>query len=177
MTSTDNLMSETPPPRPSWLPDLILFNDYGNWQQYVDVLYEHYLNDFVRDQFTVEGKRLIMRRYPQTLGKDKGFWHICGHDDEQTIPSNFSRCERIRWPKAIIVNRGDSTIKIWMDDRYKGGNGTMRVMIWFNDEYVVVLEPRPNYVLFITAYPTEFSHTVNQLSARYLAAKGMEVLF
>jgi len=175
--STDDFMDEMPSSRPSWLPELIRFNDYGNWQRYVDVLYSYYLDDFVRNHFTVGGKKFVMRRYPQALGKDKAFWHICGQDDGQTVPDDFSRCERIRWPKAIILHRGDSTIKIWMDDHYKTGNGKMRVMIWFNDEYIVVLEPRSDYVLFITAYPTEFSHTVRQLKSRYEVAKGVEVKF
>ncbi len=175
--SSDSSTSESPPQSPSWLPDLILFNDYGNWQQYVEALYGFYCEDFVLNPFTVGGKRLAMRRYPQVLGKDKTFWHICGQDDEQTMPGDFSRCERIRWPKAIILNKNDSTIKIWVDDCYKGGNGKMRVMIWFNDEYIVVIEPRTDYVLFITAYPTDGGHTLRRLEARYVAAKGKEVIF
>ena len=162
---------------PEWLPELVSFNDYGDWHRYVEVIYEHYLDDFVRNPFTVGCKRFVMRRYPQVQGKDKAFWHICGQDDGQTLPGDFRRCERIRWPRAIILHRGDVTVKIWSDDHFKTGNGKLRVLIWFNDEYLVVLEPRTHYVLFVTAYPTDYGHTIRELSARYEEAKEREVQF
>lgn len=36
---------------------------------------------------------------------------------------------------------------------------------------------RPSYVLFVTAYPTDYGHTVRELTARYEAAKDAEVIF
>ena len=162
---------------PGWLPELEPFDKYGDWWRYVDAIYEIYLDDFVRNHFTVGGKRFSMRRQPQSHGKDKAFWHICGQDDGQTIPSDFSRCERIRWPKAIILHRGDSMVKMWSDDHFKTANGKLRVLLWFNDEYLVVLEPRRDYVLFITAYPTEYGNTISDLERRFQVKKDEEVVF
>lgn len=162
---------------PEWLPPLVLFSDYGNWEAYVDAVYAFYLNDFVHNHFTVGCKRFAMRRFPQSQGRDLAFWHICGHDEGQAIPEDFSRCERIRWPKAIILNRGDQTIKVWSADNFKSSNGKLRVLLWFNDEYLVVLEPRTDHVLFITAYPTQYRNTIRDLQRSFQSRKDAEMVW
>lgn len=152
---------------PTWLPSLEFFNAYNGWQDYVNCLYKIYLTDFILNPIVINGKCIQQRRLPQVQGKDKAFWHICGHDNEQRIPDNFSRFERIRWPKAIILYRNDATIKIWQDDNYAGANNKLQVSIWFNDEYLVVLEPRDKYILFITAYCTIYPHKRKTLQKRF----------
>ncbi len=152
---------------PTWLPPLEFFNAYNGWQDYINCLYEIYLTDFIQNPIVISGKRIQQRRLPQVQGKDKAFWHICGHDEEQNIPEDFSRHERIRWPRAIILNRNDTTIKIWQDDNYAGAGNKLQISIWFNDEYLVVLEPRNNYTLFITAYCTDRKHKIRALQKRF----------
>ena len=152
---------------PDWLPQLEFFNNYNGWQHYIDSLYKIYLEDFIKNPIVINGKRLQQRRLPQFLDKDKAFWHICGHDETQNIPNDFSRHERIRWPKAIILHRNDVAIKIWQDDNYAGSNGKFQVSIWFNNEYLVVLEPREKYILFITAYCTDKQHKIRTLEKRF----------
>ena len=160
---------------PEWLPPLVRFSEYGNWPAYVDAIYEFYLNDFVRSRFTVGCKPLKMRRFPQTQGKDKAFWHLCGHDEGQSEPTDFSRCERIRWPKPILLNRGDRSVKMWAADNFKTSNGKLRVLVWFNDEYLVVLEPRADYVLLVTAYPTQYRNTIRDRERSFQARKGEKI--
>lgn len=151
-----------------WLPKLELYNEYGDWQTYIDALYEIYLNDFIRNPIYINGKRIKQRREPQYLSKDKAFWHICyGNDDHPSHNPDFRRLERIRWPKAIILNRNDVIIKIWEDDCYKGSTGKLQVSIWFNDEYLVILEPRKNEIQFITAYCTDRAHKRLALEKRF----------
>ena len=152
---------------PSWLPQLEKYNDYGSWEVYVDALYEIYLDDFIKNPIFINGKKIQQRREPKEFGKDKAFWHICGHDYIQDTPETFSRFERIRWPKAIILNRHDTTIKIWQEDNNYGSTGTYRISIWFNDEYLVVLEPRESYILFITAFCTDRSHKRKALQKKF----------
>ena len=152
---------------PAWLPELELFGNYKGWQHYIDCLYQIYLEDFINNPIIINGKQIQQRRFPQTHDKDKAFWHICGHDNEQSTPDDFSRFERIRWPKAIILHRDDTTIKIWQDDNYAGENNNLQVSIWFNDEYLVVLEPRNKYILFITAYCTIYPHKKRTLQKRF----------
>ncbi len=155
---------------PTWLPGLVLYNDYGDYDRYIDALYEIYRTDFIREPFQFGGRTICVRREPPLRNKDKAFWHICGEDAGQSAWIDFRRHERIRWPKAIILNCGDATIKTWSDDHHSGPPGTIRTNLWFNDEYLVVLEPRPGYVLFITAYCTDTGHTVRKLEKRFQEA-------
>lgn len=150
-----------------WLPPLVDFNDYSGWDDFLEAIYRIYVEDFIHNRFSIDGVPVKTRREPQSRGKDKAFWHICGEDDGQSPTGTFARHERIRWPKAIILNRNDVRIKMWMDDCYKGSNGGLRVSIWFDDEYLVVLEPRPGYVLFITAYCTDIPHKRRTLEKRF----------
>jgi hypothetical protein len=83
------------------------------------------------------------------------------------LPKDFSRFERIRWPKAIILNRDDTTIKIWQDNHYAKAGEKLQISIWFNEEYLVVLEPRNDYILFITAYCTDRNHKIRALQKRF----------
>jgi hypothetical protein len=152
---------------PAWLSPLEFFNTYDGWQDYVNCLYEIYLIDFIQNPIVINGKRIQQRRLPQIQGKDKAFWHICGHDNEQNLPKDFSRFERIRWPKAIILNRDDTTIKIWQDNHYAKAGEKLQISIWFNEEYLVVLEPRNDYILFITAYCTDRNHKIRALQKRF----------
>jgi len=162
---------------PVWLPELVYYNDYGDWRRYIDALYEMYLDDFIRDPILIEGKRVFTRREPRLSGKDKAFWHICGDDDSQNRRADFARHERIRWPRAIILHRDDTTIKMWSDDCFKGSNGKLQVSIWFNDEYLVILEPRAGYVLFITAYCTDRGHKIRALQKRFNQRQNCPVSF
>lgn len=159
------------PGYPAWVPDLVLFNDYGDYGRYLEVLYDIYSTDFIQKPFQFDGKPIKVRREPPSRNKDKAFWHICGEDDEQSSWVDFRRHERLRWPKAIILHHDDATVKRWSDDHHNGPSGILRTNLWFNDEYLVVLEPRSNYVLFITAYCTDSGHTVRKLEKRFQDAR------
>lgn len=155
---------------PSWLPGLVLYNDYGDYRLYIEALYGIYRTDFIQNPFRFDGKTIRVRREPPLRNKDKAFWHICGEDTGQAAWIDFRRHERIRWPKAIILHHDDATVKEWSDDHHSGPPGTIRTNLWFNDEYLVVLEPREAYVLFITAYCTDHDHTVRKLEKRFESA-------
>ena len=153
---------------PDWLPKLEYFEDYNDWDQYVDALYEIYVNDFIRNKFQFHSKRVSTRRLPYTHGKDRTFWHIIqeGKNEGDRIPA-FRRCERIRWPKAIIINHRDSQIKMWNYQKRKIKGTKPRTYLWFNNEFLVILEKRPSYVLFITAYPTDRRHSIEKLEKEF----------
>jgi len=158
---------------PDWLPALESFEDYhNNWEHYVDVLYEFYENDFIHNKFQFKSKTVNTRRLPYTDGKDRTFWHIIqeGKNEDDRIP-DFRRCERIRWPKPIILNYKDSQIKLWNYQKRKIKGTKTRTYIWFNNEFLVILEPRSKYVLFITAYPTNRSHSIRKLEKEFQEAK------
>jgi len=68
---------------------------------------------------------------------------------------DLRRCERIRWPRAIIENANDSVVKVWETTR----RNERRVCLWLEEEeYLVVLAERQGYLLPWTAYMVTRSH-------------------
>jgi hypothetical protein len=148
------------------LPPLILFNDYdGDWDAYLDALYEWFKNDFIDAKPLFRGRRLGLKRHPMTNGKEATFWHMIqeGPVESERIP-NLRRCERIRWPKPIIENSEKLEIKVWCNER----NGERRICLWFvRDSYLVILADRKDYLLPWTAYPVDQPHRQRKLQKEY----------
>jgi hypothetical protein len=100
-----------------------------------------------------------------THGKEATFWHIIseGQDEENRIP-DFRRCERIRWPKPIIECEADPAIKFWRNRRGR----EERVCLWLVQEnYLVILADRGDYILPWTAYLVEQPHRQRKLQKEY----------
>ncbi|HAH32189.1 MAG TPA: hypothetical protein DCL44_07740 [Elusimicrobia bacterium] len=155
---------------PSWLPDLLLLDNFGgNWDNYLAELYRHYEAYFMKSKPVYNGVRLMVKKHPFIQGKEATFWHIIseGSSEEHRIP-DLRRCERIRWPKAVIEHNTHPGIKIWQNRR---GSET-GICIWFEEkEYLVVLRARTGYILFMTAYPVTQNHSKRKLEAEYQAYK------
>jgi hypothetical protein len=155
-------MSDTP----EWLPPLVLLSHYdGNWDAYLDALYHWFKQDFVDSKPVFQGRRLGLKRHPMTHGKEATFWHMIqeGPVEDDHIP-NFRRCERIRWPRPIIEHESDDAVKVWRNRRGR----EERVCLWFEQEnYLVVLADRGNYILPWTAYLVEQPHQQRKLLKEY----------
>jgi hypothetical protein len=153
---------------PGWLPPLVLFSDYGgNWERYVEVLYEYFRQDFIDDTPSFRGARLALKRHPMEQGKEATFWHLIseGSNEEERLP-DLRRCERIRWPRPIIEHADESGIKVWENER----KSETRICIWFEViEYLVVLAVRKDYILLWTAFPVTRSHRKRKLQKEYEA--------
>ena len=151
---------------PAWLPPLVLFIDYdGNWEAYLEAVYDYFKLDFVNNKPVFRGMRLGLKRHPLTHGKEATFWHMIqqGDQEDERIP-DFRRCERIRWPRPIIEHNGEKSIKIWWNKR-KGGQ---RICLWFEQEnYLVILADRGSYILPWTAYLVEKPHRQRKLQKEY----------
>lgn len=151
---------------PDWLPPLVLFSDYGgNWDAYLDAIYEWFKHDFIDSKPAFQGRRLGLKRHPMTHGKEATFWHLIqkGEVEHDRTP-DFRRCERIRWPRPIIEHNDDLAIKIWRNQR---GN-EVRVCLWFAQEnYLVILADRGDYILPWTAYLVEQPHRQRKLQREY----------
>ena len=150
-----------------WLPGLVLFSDYkGDWDRYVDVLYQYFRTDFVESKPKYQGKNVVLSHQPRILGKEATFWHLIseGNVEDERIP-DLRRCERIRWPKPVIENSGkEARIKVWENTRKKG----KRVCLWFEEvDYLVILAIRKGYFMLITAYLVEQSHRKRKLQKEY----------
>ncbi len=113
------------------------------------------------------GRRLGMKRYPLSHGKEATFWHMTseGRDEENRTP-DLRRCERIRWPRPVIEHPEDPKVKYWVSVK----RGEDRIHIWLEDEdYVVVLADRRGFLLPWTAFLVTREHTRKKLSREHEA--------
>lgn len=151
---------------PDWLPPLVLFADHGgDRESYLDAIYDYFKQDFVDSKPVFQGRRLGLKRHPMTHGKEATFWHMIqeGAVEEDRTP-DFRRCERIRWPRPIIEYDADKTIKVWPNQR----RGEQRICLWFEQEnYLVILADRGEYILPWTAYLVEQPHRKRKLQREY----------
>ena len=151
-----------------WLPPLILFRDYGgDWNAYVEKLYEHFKRDFVESKPLYNGRRVNLKRHPMEQGKEATFWHLIsdGKVEDDRLP-DLRRCERIRWPRPIIEHSGDAVVKMWKNKR----KDEVRICLWLESQnYLVVLADRKEYVLPWTAYLVEYPHRSRKLQHEYEA--------
>lgn len=143
---------------PEWLPALMTLNEHdGNWNRYIDHVYAAFTDDFLKAASpTFEGRRCGCKRYPLIRGKVATFWHLVseGAEEDERLP-DLRRCERIRWPRAIIERPPQGDVRVWRSVR----GGDKRIVIAVHDfSYVVVLADRGEYVLIWTAYCVEKEH-------------------
>jgi hypothetical protein len=164
--------------KPSWIPALVLFDDYGgDWNKYLDAVYQFFKQDFVNNQPKFQGKRLGLKRYPIIQGKEATFWHLIseGKYEPDRLP-DLRRCERIRWPRPIIESGEQAPLlKVWENTR----DGEKRICLWLsfdNEDYLVVLAKREGYLLLWTSYPVIQAHTKRKLQKEYDAYKARAAL-
>ncbi len=150
---------------PDWLPELIEFT--GDWNTYVEDIYKRFVDDVVHHKVTYKGLVVKTRYHPPSDGKGFGFWHCVSEaglkaKEENRLP-DLERCKRIGWIRAIIEHPDDRWVKNWSNRR----NGEICHLLWFNEEYLIVLAQRQNYLLLKTAYRTNREHTKRRLSAEH----------
>jgi hypothetical protein len=154
--------------KPDWLPPLVLFEDFqGNWDAYLEAIYAWFKQDFVDNRPVFQGCRLGLKRLPLSKGKEATFWHLIqkGDTEEDRIP-DFRRCERIRWPKPVIEHDKDHAVKWWRNRR----GSEERICLWLQEEnYLVILADRGDYILPWTAYLVEKPHMQRRLEREYQA--------
>jgi hypothetical protein len=156
----------------SWLPELIEFSSYGNWEDYLEAIHDQFLSDFVSSSPTWPGKRMSYKRHPEYREKSATFWHFTSEGSiEDERPPDFRRCERIAWPRAIIDRfagqkpQADDPIVWWENLRGR----EVRVVLALPDfSYVVIMADRGGYIMPWTAYPVERPHQRHKLEREYL---------
>jgi hypothetical protein len=144
---------------PKWLPPLFHFT--GDWVLYQEALYELFKADFIDMKLQFRGKRIGLKKHPMSEGKEYAFWHLIQEGPvEISRTPDLRRCERIRWPRPIIENSLDPSLKVWTNTR----KGDPRVLLWLEEEeYLVVMADRNGYMLFLTAYPVDQPHRKRKL--------------
>lgn len=137
-------------------PLLLDLADYGgDWKQYETALHEIFMQEIVRGNLTLDGCRISCRRIPESYGRWASFWHLIqeGKSEDERTP-DLRRCERLRWVRWVIeMANGHAEIARWENTRKTERN----VLLWYREEYLVVLSRRADYYLLKTAYCTEQS--------------------
>lgn len=137
----------------------------GEWQTYCNILYAIFTHDFMETPPAFEGLTVSAIRAPMYEGKSGSFWHLISQGDveEERLP-DLRRCERIRWPRAIIDHADD--VKVWRNTR----KNKIHVCLWLKEEnYLVVLGQRNGYFILRTAYLIENEHQQRKLQKEYEA--------
>ncbi|MBE5767526.1 MAG: hypothetical protein IKM26_01840 [Clostridia bacterium] len=157
-----------------WLPELIPCTNWAEFSTYEQLIYSIFKRDFIDSCPSFESKPVNIRREPKVDNREQAFFHVTSREykaGEERMPDN-KRCERIKWIRAFIEHydcdpclcESCEGIKVWEEP--KGNNH--RILLYFEEEdYVVVLERRDRYVLLITAYYVDYSHTKKNLLKRY----------
>lgn len=151
---------------PDWLPDLILLEDYGgHWSRYIDEAFAIFYRDFIESQPKFQNKWVRCRR-DLIDAKEAGFWHCTSEGPDQQIRTpDIRRCERIGWVRAVIDHWNDPAVDYWPNHE----KGETRYLLWFNEEFLVVLAERSRkrdgfqYMQLITSYCTMEEHRKNKL--------------
>jgi hypothetical protein len=135
-------------------PDLVPFNDFGgDWPAYETELHRIFMADLAHSGVQYRGLNVGCRRHPEAGGKWASFWHLVqeGRIENDRLP-DLRRCERIRWVRWVIENADKhAEIDIWRNTRGTEAN----MLLWFREEYLVVLGQRRGFWLLLTAYCTD----------------------
>ncbi len=143
-------------------PDLIPFKAFdGDWAAYETELHRIFIAEIARGGLIFRGERVNCRRLPEAAGRWASFWHLVqeGRVEDDRTP-DLRRCERIRWVRWVIENAAKhAEIDMWQNTR-----GTeVNTLLWYREEYLVVLGQRQGYLLLRTAYCTDRSRRIAQL--------------
>lgn len=155
------------------LPEIICLEDFGgDINTYLEEVYAIFKRDFVDSKPTFEGTRLGLKKHPEVAGKAYTFYHMThtGKQEDDREP-DLRRCERIGFPRPMIDNSNHPYLKVWRKN-HKGHN---RILIYHEEEeYLVVLEDRGQYILPWTAYLVTYKNQRRRLMEEYEAYKNAE---
>lgn len=143
-------------------PDLLRFADFGgDWSSYEDELNRVFMAEIARAGLVFRGAAVNCRRHDEVAGRWASYWHLVqeGRVEENRTP-DLRRCERLRWVPWLIQNAvAHPEIDEWQNTR-----GTeVNTLLWFREEYLVILGQRNGYWLLRSAYCTEKSGRIAQL--------------
>lgn len=153
------------------LPELIELHDFdGNYDNYVNAVYQIFYQDYVIDKVKYKGEVLRLKWHPEYQGRAYTFYHIThkGRDENNRIP-DLRRCERIGWGKPLVENCEELNLKVWPQTR-KGKN---RICIWLDldgePDYIIILDIRKNYKLLWTTFVLNYPHEKRKKLKEYNA--------
>lgn len=148
------------------LPELIELIEFGgNFNAYLEAVYECFKNDFLHNRPSFRGVRLGLKKLPISQDKEATFWHMTSEgDDEATRVPDLRRLERIKWPAPMINNSTHPYLKVWENTR---GDKTNILIFHEDEDYLVVLRKVKDYILPWTAYLVTYKARKEKLLKEY----------
>lgn len=148
------------------LPELIELSDFGgDFNEYIEYVYECFKNDFITNRPNFRGIRLGLKKYPLSQNREATFWHMTTEgEDEATRVTDIRRMERIKWPAPMINKSEHPYLKVWENSR---GNKTNILIFHENENYLVVLRKAKDYIIPWTAYLVEYNSRKEKLLKEY----------
>lgn len=142
-------------------PPLLRFQDFaGDWAAYEIALYEVFERDIVRYNLRFRETPVSARRTPEHDHRWASYWHLISEgkvEDDRT--PDLRRCERLPWISWIIEN-ADTHDEIDTWEQRRGSNAS--VLLWFREEYLVILARRNEYYLLKTAFFVDRQHRIKK---------------
>ncbi len=127
-----------------------------------DAPYDFFMREIVNGGLTYNSKQISFKRWAEIHGMHRSFWHAVTdranhrHRDEYRIFC-ADRCKKIGWIKSALTN-SDTIV---YEEHYRGN--TVRINIMLERCYIVVLEKRPEYYLFITGFPIKYNRKIQDV--------------
>lgn len=151
------------------LPSKICLNEYaGNYQAYIDAVYEIFKIDFIDSRPSFGSHSLGLKFHSFFQDRAYTFYHMThtGDVENERIP-DLRRCECMPWGKPTVENVIPYSLKFWDQKR----NGKYRICIWLETEddvdYIFILDVRKTYILPWTAFVLEYSHAKRKKEKEY----------
>lgn len=143
-------------------PDLVSLNAFGgDWTAYEAELHRIFVAEIASGGLHFRSLPVNCRRRPETAGRWASFWHLVqeGRVEDDRTP-DLRRCERLRWVPWVIESAATHRhITEWQNSRGSETNS----LLWYREEYLVVLGQRRDYWLLKTAYCTEQRGRIEKL--------------
>lgn len=152
---------------PAWLPPLLRLEDFdGEWERYFNAVKAVFSADFEGARPTVRGRRVGLKRMPLVEGMTATFWHFIseGKGEADRRP-DLRRCERIGWPRALILAIDSDRVCVWEEEDPRRGRKLLVSLLDYS--YLLVLDDRGDYLLPWTAYRVEHEHGRDKLRRRH----------
>lgn len=151
-------------------PDLLSFT--GDWTTYSESVYQRYHNDLVANTAKIWGRGVQLRWNPTAQGKPFNFWHVISEgDQEDERTPDLERCARISWIAWTIAccDKGEDCIRWWLSERSTSRGKKTNLVLWAHEhDYVVILEPREDHAMLVSAYPLR-GRRAQKLAKEYAA--------
>ncbi len=134
------------------LPPLVKYDDFNSDNEFLDLLYVYFTQDFINSKPIYKENELRLKRYPLREEKEATFYHITTKgDNESTREIDVPRAERIRWIKPIIESN-DKILKIWENERKKKQVERSILIFLEKENFLIVIRKRTGFLLFYTSF-------------------------